>query len=143
MTDGTGRPCSVDGCGKPAERNVEGVGALCAAHRKRLQRLRRGVGTLSLDAPALGELSPLEEAIVAADRLLEASAEDDREYEERLKQFRVAAVRWVRAMSSGESALRRRPRLPAAPPAHEPALPRDERLELAEVREPSRIALDR
>lgn len=92
--------CGVDGCGKPAERDVEGVGPLCPKHRQRLKRLRRGISTVPLEAPALGELSPLEEAIIAADQLLDASAEDDREYADRLGQFRAAAVRWVHTMKS-------------------------------------------
>lgn len=144
MTD-TRQSCNVEGC----ERTVEG-GGWCAMHRKRLQRLRRGVGTLSLEAPAPGELSPLEEVIVAADRLLDASAEDDREYTERLERFRVAVERWGRssrsrrrvlAATDADVARAEGAPEPAAAPVPKRALTPEERLEL--VRLPPRERVSR
>jgi hypothetical protein len=92
-------PCSIGDCEKPAERVTgEGV-ALCAAHRKRLQRLRRGDTDLPLAAPNMrGELTPLERVILTGSNFLEASAEDDAAYDRALDRFRDACSRWMRAM---------------------------------------------
>lgn len=89
-------PCAI--CARPAEAVTRDHGALCAAHRRRAQRLRLGLSRLALDAPLHGrDLTPLELVIIAGDAFLEAEAEDDAAYARALNRFRNACARWMRA----------------------------------------------
>ena len=80
--------------------------ALCWTHRKRLQRLQAGVGTLQIAAPVREDLTPLENVIVAGNVLVEVSAEDDAAYERALRTFRNACRVWMASLGW-------------TPPAHE------------------------
>lgn len=87
-------PCVY--CGRPSERITEKVGPVCSAHRKRLDKLRRGRGRLALDAPLRDELSPLERVILAGSLFLEAPSEDDHAYDRALREFLHACATWLR-----------------------------------------------
>lgn len=108
--------CSIAGCGRPLERVVDGVGPLCAAHRKRLQRIRRGTTTLTLAAPVIGDFSPLELVIVAGHLMLEADSEDDRAWDRALARFLRSCEEWL--LSRGW-----RPAPGAGAAGHAPAAP--------------------
>lgn len=130
-SSGVRPPCSIADCAKP----TEGSG-LCAMHRKRLQRLRRGIGRRPVAAPPAREgLTPLEAVIVTGSDFLEA--ESDEEYRLALRSFRKACAAWM--ASNGwrpPAALQDADNAEASAP-HRPAL------ELVQSPGPNLIALDR
>lgn len=147
----TSRPtCSIGDCEKPAERvTAEGI-ALCAGHRKRLQRLRRGASAPPVDAPLRGELTPLERVIVAADDFIDVSSEDDAAYGRALIRFRAACSAWMRSLGwnppavlvddeAGDAVTQpAAPSSPVRPAPRDPGGPHD----LVQHVEPARITAD-
>ncbi len=77
--------CDFDGCGRPAERLVDGERRLCAGHRKQLQRR----GHLSPITPR--QKSPRERLFDAMLALADADSEDDEAYAKAEERFWAAS----------------------------------------------------